>query len=286
MRIVIFGANGMLGSMLFRTLADDPSFFVLGLARGKPYCEGMLKTLAKGNALWFDGLNLNDDVELNEAVLGFKPQVVINCVGVSAQPKVSAAAPNMMYVNSIWPHSLAKWTSLHGIKLIHISSDGVFSGKKGRYSEDDLPDPIDQYGQSKLLGELDCAHCLTLRMSMIGRYSPKSNQLIDWILRQSGSIVGFKNAVFSGPTTAEIASIIRDSIIPDAGLTGVWHIAAEPISKLDLIRMVVEKYSLRLLIEERDHPVIDRSLNAMRFTNRTGYVAPSWPCLIDKLDFL
>ena len=189
----------------------------------------------------------------------------------------------MINANSLWPHSLAKLAGDLGARLIHFSSDGVFSGRQGQYRENDNPDPIDVYGHSKLLGEPDYPHCLTLRTSMIGHASKESDQLVDWLIRQNGTIKGYQQVIFAGLPTIEIALIVRSILLPRVDMAGVWHLAAEPISKFELLGLIVKRYGLDIEVIPIPDPVTNRSLDASRFCTTTGYVAPAWSELIDRM---
>ena len=163
-------------------------------------------------------------------------------------------------------------------RLIHISTDCVFSGRKGNYSEDDLPDPPDLYGRSKLLGEVEGKNCLTIRTSMIGRELKGTHGLLEWLLSQRDAQVrGFKRAIFSGFTTQALADTIEEIVSEHRGLNGVWHVAAEPITKFDLLTLVKQTYGLAVEIEPDEAFVCDRSLNGSRFNSATGFRSPSWP---------
>jgi dTDP-4-dehydrorhamnose reductase len=166
---------------------------------------------------------------------------------------------------------------------VHISTDCVFSGAKGGYMEEDAPDARDLYGRSKLLGEVDCPHAVTLRTSIIGHELNSAHGLIGWFLAQQGNVKGYTRAIFSGLPTYELARVIRDLVLPRAEMHGLFHVASRPISKYDLLHMVNQEYGKGLKIEPDDHLKIDRSLNANRFLEATGYKAPDWPDLIAQM---
>jgi dTDP-4-dehydrorhamnose reductase len=156
----------------------------------------------------------------------------------------------------------------------------VFSGTKGGYTEDDPPDAKDIYGISKCLGEVRYPHTISLRTSIIGHELQSAHGLIGWFLSQQNECKCFTRAMFSGFPTVVLAQIIRDIVIPRADLSGIYHVAAEPISKFDLLRLVAEVYGKSIDLLPDDQVVIDRSLNAQRFRAATGYVTPAWPELI------
>jgi len=205
---------------------------------------------------------------------------VVNCVGLIKQ---LADAENPLLeipINAVLPHRLARLCEFSGARLVHISTDCVYSGKKGRYTEADLPDANDVYGQSKALGEVIYPHTITLRTSIIGHELQGNQSLLNWFLSQEGSCNGFRRAIFSGLPTVEFAQVIRDVVIPHAELSGLYHIAAQPINKYDLLKLIAEVYGKSIDIVPDDNLVIDRSLNADRFRLATGYTAPEWSDLI------
>ena len=172
--------------------------------------------------------------------------------------------------------------------MIHVSTDCVFSGDRGGYTESDPPDAQDLYGRSKLLGEVDLPNAITLRTSIIGHELDEvnSHSLIGWFLNQKGTVNGFRRAVFSGLPTVELARVIRDHVLVQPALHGLYHVAAEPINKFDLLQLVAGVYGKTISLQPCDDPVIDRSLDASRFRDATGYSAPSWPELVARMAFL
>jgi dTDP-4-dehydrorhamnose reductase len=173
---------------------------------------------------------------------------------------------------------------LAGARLVHMSTDCVFSGSKGNYRESDPSDAKDLYGRSKYLGEVAYPNAITLRTSIIGHELQSAHGLVGWFLAQQGQCNGFTRAIFSGLPTVALAQVVRDVVIPRPGLFGVYHVAAQPISKYDLLKLVADVYGKTIEITPSEKLVIDRSLNADRFRDATGYQVPGWPELI-KLMF-
>jgi dTDP-4-dehydrorhamnose reductase len=167
--------------------------------------------------------------------------------------------------------------------MVHVSTDGVFSGKKGGYTEDDHPDATDVYGISKYLGEVRYPHTITLRTSIVGHELHASHGLLGWFLSQEIRCKCFSRAVFSGLPTVVMAQIVRDVVLPHPELSGLYHVASDPITKCELLRLVARVYRKSIEIVPDDGLVIDRSLNAERFRIATGYVAPAWPELIQLM---
>jgi dTDP-4-dehydrorhamnose reductase len=186
-------------------------------------------------------------------------------------------------INAMLPHRLARLCALGGARLVHVSTDCVFNGTKGDYRESDPSDAADLYGKSKFLGEVAYPQTVTLRTSIIGHELASAHGLIDWFLAQEGRVKGFRRAIFSGLPTVELAQVVRDFVLPHPEISGVFHVASEPIAKFDLLRMVAEVYGKSIEIVPDDAVVIDRSLNADCFSEATGYVAPPWPELVRRM---
>jgi dTDP-4-dehydrorhamnose reductase len=209
---------------------------------------------------------------------------MINCIGIVKQAEAAKDPVTSIEINALFPHRLARLCQERGIRLIHISTDCVFSGRKGDYSENDLSDAEDLYGRTKFLGEVSGKGCLTLRTSMIGREIETSNGLIEWFLSQEGKTIdGYTGAIFSGFTTNALAEIITNIIYKQSELHGVWHVASAPISKFDLLLLVKQIYGLNIKIEPNQSVVCDRSLNADRFRKTTGFVPPTWHDMIEQM---
>ena len=188
-----------------------------------------------------------------------------------------------MAINATLPHRLAQYCWLSGARLVHISTDCVFNGSRGNYRESDFPDAGDLYGRTKYLGEVDYPHAVTLRTSIIGHELESARSLISWFLSQTGSVKGYRKAVFSGLPTIEIARIIRDFVIPNPELTGLYHLSAAPIDKCALLSLVARTYGKEIDIIPDESIIIDRSLNSDHFRNATGFAPESWPDLVSTM---
>ncbi len=276
-RVLIFGANGMLGSALFRTFSADAGFETFGTLRdgaGARHFSPSLRGALIAN------VHLEGEAGMLAAFSQVQPDIVINCVGVIKQLANASDHLESLAINASLPHRLAKYCSLVGARLIHFSTDCVFSGKAGLYREDAFPDAYDVYGRTKLLGEVDYEHAITLRTSIIGHEMNRAKSLIDWFLSQSGTVKGFRRAVFSGLPTVEVARLVRDLVIPRPELRGLYHLSVDPINKYDLLRLVGEIYGKTTTITPDDALIIDRSLNSDRFRHATGFTPKPWPKLI------
>jgi dTDP-4-dehydrorhamnose reductase len=224
------------------------------------------------------------DARLAEVVADFLPEVVINAAGIVKQRPAAAEVIPSLEINALLPHRLAVLCRAARARLVHMSTDCVFSGSQGHYGEDDLPDAHDLYGRTKLLGEVHEAHCVTVRTSIIGLELARRKSLIEWYLAQRGTIRGFRRAIYSGLTTSEMARVIERVLQLHPDLSGLWHVASAPISKYDLLCRLNDRLGRQdLRIEPDDELVCDRSLDQRRFQARTGYVAPAWDAMLDEL---
>lgn len=280
MKVLVVGVSGMLGHVVFRHLSRDPSLEVWGSARGGGVLAHFDESLGEKICIGVDVLDIDALIGLLERV---KPDVVVNCVGLIKQLENSSDPLIALPINAMLPHRLARLAGVRGARLIHMSTDCVFSGSQGGYTEADQSDAADLYGQSKYIGEVDYPNAITLRTSIIGPELVRATGLIGWFLAQEGTIKGFTRAIFSGLPTCELASVIGTHVLPCPELRGVHHVAADPISKYDLLSLVAEKYGKDITILPDDALRIDRSLNGSRFSQATGYTAPDWPTLIQRM---
>ncbi len=280
MKVLILGAGGMLGHKLLQILAQ--TFDVRATCRSVP--DGLRRFD------WFDeqtlitGTDAADLAPFEQAIKKFEPDVVINAIGVIKQIPSAKDVINTLEINSIFPQRLARLAGEYGFRLIQISTDCVFSGKTGYYSETDLPDAGDLYGQSKRWGELADENCLTLRTSIIGHEIGSHHSLVDWFLsNRGGKVKGFTKAIYSGFPTVVFANIIKDIIKLHPQLQGLYHLSSEPINKFDLISMINSQYAAEIEIESTDDPAIDRSLNSDKFRAETGFRPQSWPDMVKAM---
>jgi dTDP-4-dehydrorhamnose reductase len=280
LRLLILGSSGMLGHQLWRGLHEQHETWVTLRRPVADFAEHNLFNEAK--SIQVD--DITDDIALERALGQAKPEAVINCVGIIKQRDEASDEALTLRVNAEFPHHLAKRCGEIGARLIHFSTDCVFTGTSGNYTESDPSDAADLYGQSKHQGEVDDAHSVTLRTSVIGHELGTNLALLDWFLSQRGqAISGFTKAIYSGFTTLEMARIVDLILTQHPALSGVWHVASEPISKFALLQLCREKLGWEGVIEPNDEFVCDRSLNADRFNQATGYTPPSWEAMISEL---
>lgn len=280
-RTLILGASGMLGSTVLRTLHGRAGQTVLATVRTG---SSIRHFTADQQASIIANIDVLDSDALVTLLTKTRPDTIINCVGLIKQHSMAKDPLIALPLNALFPHRLARLAALIGARLVHISTDCVFSGVTGGYTEDSKPDADDLYGISKHLGEvIEYENAITLRTSIIGRELTTAYSLVDWFLAQTGEIKGFDKAIFSGLPTCELATVIRDYVIPKPELKGLYHVSAMPISKYELLRLIAAEYGKDTRIIRDDQFVIDRSLVSTRFSKATGYVAPNWPELIKRM---
>ena len=277
MKILVIGASGLIGSTVLRVLSEKNYWEVFGSVRDGSVRRFFPASIGKRLV---EGIDVDHPDSLVKVLDQIRPNVVVNCVGLTKH-KPEAEDPLLaLPINTLMPHRLARLCKLVGARLIHVSTDCVFSGEKGAYTEDDFADARDVYGKSKALGEVDYPHAITLRTSTIGHELQSKFGLLDWFLAQEGSCRGYTRAVFSGLPTVVFAQVIRDVVIPHTELSGLHHVAAKPITKFDLLQLIADVYGKIIDIVPDDQLVLDRSLSARHFQSATGYIAPEWPELI------
>lgn len=270
----------MLGHRVFQILQEQ--FIVRGTARGTT--ENLPLSL-KGQEdkirFGFDALEMD---KFESVLREEKPDYVVNCIGLIKHLSEAADPELAIKINALLPHTLARHCQEQSIRFLHVSTDCVFSGKKGFYSVADNPDPIDLYGRSKLLGEVKSGRSLTLRTSVIGWELRNHVGLLEWFISQRNKdIKGYSKAIYSGLSTSALAKIIADVFLNHKDLTGLWQVSAAPISKYDLLNQLNETMNLGITIAEESDFHCDRSLDSSAFWEKTGLHAPTWSDMIASL---
>lgn len=280
MRVLVLGATGMLGHKVYQHMLNRAEVFA-GLRTG---------SAASRLGLFGDASRLlaGLDAEVPQTLLPLfdaaRPDVVINCVGVVKQLKEARDPIKTLMVNALFPHRVAEVCRDFESRLIHISTDCVFSGERGNYSEEDISDARDLYGRTKFLGEVATGGCLTLRTSVIGRELASRNGLLEWFLSQRGKRVsGYTRAIFSGVTTSTLAQMLWEVIANHPNLRGLYHLAAEPVAKFDLLVRIRAALNLDIDIVPSAKERCDASLDGRRFEVETGLTVPSWAEMVDAL---
>jgi len=277
---LVLGATGMLGSTIFRSFCADDSIPTYGTIRDP---RGMDHFTREQFKQLIPGVHLDGESGLVKAFSIARPDIVINCIGIIKQLPSANDHLESLAINSVLPHRIANYCAMVGARLIHFSTDCVFSGSNGQYIEGDHADANDLYGRTKYLGEVDYENAITLRTSIIGHELSSAHSLIDWFLVQSGKIKGYRKAIFSGLPTIEIARVIREFVIPNPELRGLYHLSVDPINKHDLLGLVAKAYCKQIDIAPDDQVVIDRSLNSDRFRTVTGFAPKPWPELVEDM---
>jgi dTDP-4-dehydrorhamnose reductase len=278
-KVLILGGAGMLGHQLLREL--QPRHDTRVTLRQSLAAYASCGLFNAGNS--YSDVDVCAPGRVEQVLTDFRPAVVVNAVGIVKQRPEAQDSILSIEVNSLLPHRLALDCRAVGARLIHLSTDCVFSGERGGYGENDRPDPLDLYDRSKLLGEVSANNVVTLRTSMIGLGLYRKSNLVDWFLAQKGRVQGYRNAIFSGLTTAEISRVIAALIERHAAATGLYHLSAAPISKFELLMKLRERLSLPVEIVPVDQPRIDRSLDSTRFRKAFAYQPPSWDRMLDEL---
>lgn len=283
MRILILGASGMLGHKAFQAFSKIPDWATFGTIRSERFLQFFPDDL---RSRLIESIDVLQDKDLELAIERSRPDCILNCVGLVKQVDASSIESQAMAINADLPRRLAHLGKKYGIRIVHFSTDCVFSGNRGLYSEAELVDAIDLYGKSKSLGEVvGQPGVVTLRTSIIGPElhvgaGMQPQGLLEWFLAQQNQCLGYTKAIFSGFPTIVLAQIVRDHIIPNDDLTGVYHVSSAPISKYNLLCEIAKVYGKDIHIIPDAALVIDRSLDSSLFQEITGFVPKSWPEMI------
>ncbi|HEY8097563.1 MAG TPA: sugar nucleotide-binding protein [Methylobacter sp.] len=275
-KILLLGASGMLGGYFAQVL---PAYFTI--SSPLPRIGG---SLDYPGVEWLSHrIDCSSQQSLDQLLQQSSPDLILNCIGVTPSANLALDLAENIRVNSLFPHLLAASAAKLRCKLIHFSTDAVFSGARGNYTESDLPDPADIYGRSKLLGELDANDCLTLRTTFYGLACGKKG-LINWLLTKRGACVpGYVNYIFSGISLQALVEEIRAIIALPAFPSGVYHLGGPRISKYALLKMLIEKLDLKITVEPALTPVVDRSLDSSRFWKMLGHEMPQTAAMLDTI---
>ena len=280
-RVLILGATGALGHVMFTRLSGCEGLEVFGTVRdqeqaGRWFSQDLLNKCL-GNV---DAFNFNSLIYALDTV---KPEVVVNCIGIVKQSYLAADPVISISINSLLPQRLAVACRLAGIRLIQMSTDCVFDGIRGNYREEDPANALDIYGRTKALGEVTSAGCLTIRTSIICHELRGKLGLLEWFLAQKDQVRGFTRAIFSGFPMITFTKIIEKYLLDDPGLTGLYHISSVPIAKYDLLKLVAKQYNKKIDITPDGSFTVDRSLDSSSFRKITGYTPPSWPEMVAEM---
>lgn len=260
----------MLGFTLFNYLKTKKKLKVFGTIRKKVSKQKNILTK----------IDIKDFKLLKKRILEISPDMIINCIGIVKSEVKNISKYQVIKINSKLPNYLNKISSKLNFKLVHISTDCVFSGKNKINSEKSVTKPLDLYGKSKLAGEFKSNTNIVIRTSIIGHEIDYKRGLLEWFLKQEGSIFGFSKAFFSGLTTLELSKIIYEKIIFKKDLSGIYHVSGKKINKYNLLKKIRKIYNKKINIKKESKFSINRSLDSTRFISRTGYVKKNWDIMI------
>ena len=268
-KVLILGSTGMLGHIFHSYLAKNTDYEIIDL---------VFRTKLTDDSIICD---VTDKKKLKEIIIKTNPDVIVNCIGVLIKGSTNDPS-NAIYINSYLPHYLLSITKEINSKLIHVSTDCVFSGKKGSYVESDFRDADDVYGRSKALGELMTEEALTIRTSIIGPEIKKAGEgLLHWFLNQKGTIGGYAQAFWGGVTTFELSKAILIAIEKD--IKGLIHLTnGIAINKYDLLNLFKQEFNrIELDINSVSNKKVDKSLKSER--TDFGYIVPSYKEMISQM---
>lgn len=277
-KILAVGADGMLGQVLIRFLAASPGIDVAGTvdncAVPKEFPSSLASSLHTG---------MSEPEALRELLQALRPTVVINCRALAGDHHKNADIEQAILSNALLPHQLARLCAEVDARLIHISTDRVFTGREGNYREEDAPDSVDIYDRSHLLGEVTYGDSITIRTSVIGPEINDGSGLLSWLLNQKGNVPGYRTAVYAGMPTVELARVIRDYVLTHRSLRGLFHVSGRPVTEYYLLKLIQQAYDIDVNIAADDTKYVNRSLNSKQFRARTGYASPEWAQLIAEM---
>ena len=282
-KVLILGGSGMLGHKMFQLLrVRFPETYVT--VRTAQSTDLLKSVDLYDEHRVIEGIDVLDPIAMANLVENIGPDVVVNCVGIVKQREQASDSIASIMTNALLPHQLSEMCQRIGARLIHFSTDCVFDGVKGAYTEDDVSNATDLYGRSKFLGETTTGSSLTLRSSIIGRELASYDSLLEWFIAQDhGQVKGFKKALYAGITTNQMARLVGDLIEEHQKLSGMYQVSGPWISKFDLLMIVRDKFNLEIEIEPDEEVAIDRTLVGDKFEAATGIKQPSWKQMIEEL---
>ena len=282
-KVLILGGSGMLGHKMFQLLgARFPETYAT--VRSSDSADLLKSVGLYDEQRMIEGIDVLEPLALSSLIAKLGPDVIVNCVGIVKQSEQASGSIASIKTNALLPHQLSEMCQEVGSRLIHFSTDCVFDGVRGAYTEDDVSNATDLYGRSKLLGETTADSSLTLRSSIIGRELASYDSLLEWFLAQNrGQVKGFKKALYAGITTNQMARLVGDLIEEHPKLSGMYQVSGPWISKYDLLMIVRDKFNLEIEIEPDNEVTIDRTLVGDKFEAATGIKQPSWTQMIEEL---
>jgi len=282
-KTLVLGGTGMLGHKMHEILAREHE--VVSTTRSPladlPVDPGPF--FAAGRVI--EAVDATDIALVERLLDEIMPEAVLNCIGVIKQRDTARDPTTSIAVNALLPHQLASLCAERDVRLIHFSTDCVFSGSTGDYSEDDVSDAVDMYGRTKYLGEVADGRALTIRSSIIGRELDHFQSLVEWFLSQRGEIRGFTRAIYTGVTTIEMARIVGTLLTEHPDLAGVYQVASPKISKYELLVKMRDAFAMQSEVEvvPSEDFACDRSLRGDRFVQATGMTVAPWDDMLEEL---
>ena len=268
----------MIGHQILLSLAKE-DFKINAHFKNKKKNQDLLK--AKN--ITFHFLEITS-FNIQEFLKNINPDIIINAAGVTTRREKESTINQIKFTNSLLPNILSNWSEKNGCRLIHFSTDCVFSGEKGNYKDDDKPDALDTYGKTKSLGEASGAKTLTLRSSMIGFELYNKTELLEWVLsNQNKSISGFSNVIYSGITTSLMSKIVNKIINDFPDLSGIYNVSSAPISKYSLLKKINAIFDLNIKIKSIESKASNKSLDYSNFFMKTGIEIPDWDSMLKEL---
>ena len=278
MKILILGGDGMIGHKMVQVLGAQNHEIVISVREKR---ELSLKSFSSKSKVFFNDFIKENALNFLDKV---NPDVIVNAIGVTIRRGAAENIADTIYLNSFFPHQLANWSDIHNKRLIHFSTDCVFSGSEGSYSEDATPNALDYYGKTKGLGEVFSKNALTIRSSMIGPELFNKTELFEWIINnKEKEINGFSRVMYSGVTTVYMARLVADLIDNHKNLCGIYNIASNPISKFELLHLINDNFDLGLVINKDQSIISNKTLDPSKIDNELGIKSPSWNKLIIEL---
>jgi len=281
MRVIILGTSGLIGHKLLQELSTDLEVFGTLHYSKKHY----------GDISLFSGPNIIENIDasnfelLKGVLLAINPDVILNCIGITKRKINTNNIIETLNINSVFPHKLADWAKINQKRVLHFSTDCVFDGRVGNYTEVSITTAEDIYGKSKALGEINYNHCLTIRSSFIGQELFDKTELLDWFLTQNGKqIKGFKNTLYSGVSTIFMANVVKKIIMNFPNLSGLYQLAPDkPISKYDLLLIAKETFNIDVEIIPDYENVHRPTLDASKLKRKINLTVPSWETMMREL---
>lgn len=277
---MILGASGMLGHQFWRHFSstNTETFGLIRKARSEYRHAGLFNSDQV-----IDRIDASDFQSLCDVLAAVAPDIILNCIGITKRRELADNPAECIRLNALLPHELVAWGTERGVKIINFSTDCVFDGLTGSYSEQSPISARDLYGRTKALGEIRSENALTIRSSFIGPELQEGTELVEWFLSQRGTVKGFTNAIYSGITTLELARVVEDIIIHHPACTGLYHISSDPISKYDLLREILNCMELPINLIPDGVFKCNRSLDSRRFRSEYNYTPPSWKSMVSEL---